>query len=134
MRQIKSFFIIVCILQNKFVTLQSNLKAGALGIENAFSLLSLCSKITLRLLAAPRQSSNKLGSALGLHNNCHCNEETSCKPFKTCAKKPARRAGCKGSEITNFLLTDRIPCHQRSIYSSPLRGGKGGGLKSFKQL
>ena len=63
---------IPCIAQNKCCTFAPELRRGLTQRNRARSADELRSMTLARVLAAPRQSSSKLGSALGLHNTCHC--------------------------------------------------------------
>ena len=53
-------------------TFAPELRRGLTQRNRARSADELRSMTLARVLAAPRQSSSKLGSALGLHNTCHC--------------------------------------------------------------
>ena len=63
---------IPCIAQKNCCTFAPELKRGLTQRNRARSADELRSMTLARVLAAPRQSSSKLGSALGLHNTCHC--------------------------------------------------------------
>ena len=63
---------IPCIARNKCCTFAPELRRGLTQRNRARSADELRSMTLARVLAAPRQSSSKLGSALGLHNTCHC--------------------------------------------------------------
>ena len=72
MRQKLQYPAIPCIAQNKCCTFAPELRRGLTQRNRARSADELRSMTLARVLAAPRQSSSKLGSALGLHNTCHC--------------------------------------------------------------
>ena len=63
---------IPCIAPKSCRTFAPELRRGLTQRNRARSADELRSMTLARVLAAPRQSSSKLGSALGLHNTCHC--------------------------------------------------------------
>ena len=63
---------IPCIAPKSCRTFAPELRRGLTQRNRARSADEHRSMTLARVLAAPRQSSSKLGSTLGLHNTCHC--------------------------------------------------------------